>query len=170
MNVGINPANSSKNMGLLSKRRDILLKRQEDRTGRELLALLKANARESTASLARKLGLSRTAVQERISRLEREGTISAFTVKLGADVGQSRLRAIVRFTMDPKFTGEVVKELRRIPEAEACYSVSGAFDLIVFVAAETAVRLHQVLQDFGEMRGVERTTSSIVLVTEFDHR
>ncbi|MCB1493077.1 MAG: Lrp/AsnC family transcriptional regulator [Rhodobiaceae bacterium] len=137
---------------------------------RELLALLKTNAREPTASLARKLDLSRSAIQDRIQRLERDGVIAGYTVRLGAEMEDNRLRAIVRFTMDPKHTPEVVKALRRYPEAEACYSVSGAFDLIVIVGAETAVRLHQVLQEFGEMRGVERTTSSIVLVTEFDHR
>jgi len=146
------------------------LNRQADRIGRELLALLKTNAREPTASLARKVGLSRSAIQERIARLEREGVISGYTVKLNAEMVQNKLRAIVRFTVDPKHTPEVVKDLRRCPEAEACFSVSGAFDLIVFVGAGTAVRLHQVLQEFGDMRGVERTTSSIVLVTEFDRR
>jgi len=146
------------------------LKREQDRIGRDLLAHLKANARASTALLARELGLSRSAVQERIARLERDGVIAGYTVRLGEETTQNRLQAIVRFTMDPKHTSEVVKNLRRIPEAEACFSVSGAFDLVVFVSAGSAVRLHQVLQDFGEMPGVERTTSSIVLVTEFDHR
>lgn len=146
------------------------MKRRGDKVDRELLAMLKANARESTAALARRLGLSRSAVQERIARLERDGVIAGYTIKLGEEMEENRLRAIVRFTMDPKHTADVVKRLRRFPEAEYCCSVSGAFDLIVIVAAETAVRLHQVLQEFGELRGVERTTSSIVLVTEFDHR
>ena len=56
------------------------MNRQLDRIGRELLSLLKANAREPVASLARKLGLSRSAVQERIGRLEREGIIAGYTV------------------------------------------------------------------------------------------
>jgi len=147
-----------------------LLNRQPDRTGRELLALLKANAREPTASLARKLGLSRSAVQERITRLEREGVISGYTVRVNEGGSANQLAAVVRFTMDPKHTAEVVREVRKMPEAISCYSVSGAFDLIVFVVADTAVRLNQVLQDFGKMKGVERTTSSIVLSTEFDRR
>ncbi len=146
------------------------MKRRYDRVDRELIALLKADAREATASLARKLNLSRSAIQERIGRLERDGVIAGYTVRLGEEIGAERIKAIVRFTIDPKHAPEVVRDLRRWPEAESCYSVSGAFDLVVIVAAETPVRLHQVLQEFGEMRGVERTTSSIVLVTEFDHR
>ena len=137
-----------------------MLKRRYDRIDRELIALLKANAREATASLARKLNLSRSAIQERIGRLERDGVIAGYTVRLGEDIGLERLKAVVRFTMDPKHAPEVVRELRRCPEAETCYSVSGAFDLVVVVAAETPVRLHEVLKQFGDMRGVERTTSS----------
>jgi len=146
------------------------LNRNLDETDRKLIAMLKANARESTAALARRLELSRSAVQDRISRLERSGVIAGYTVRLGEDLTQNRLQAIVRFTMDPKHTAHVVKELRKIPEAESCYLVSGAFDLIVMVVAETAARMHEVLQAFGNLRGVERTTSSIVLVNEFDNR
>ena len=146
------------------------MNRRLDEIDRRLLALLKANARESTAALARRLELSRSAVQDRIARLERDGVIAGYTVRLGEDVASAGLRAIVRFTMDPKHTPAVVRELRKFPEAEACYTTSGAFDLIAIVAAESAGRLHEVLQAFGNLKGVERTTSSIVLVSEFDNR
>ena len=61
-------------------------------TDLKLVALLRANAREPTASLARKLGLARSTVQERIARLEREGTIKGYTVRL-SDAAQSRQAA-----------------------------------------------------------------------------
>ena len=146
------------------------MNRSLDQIDRTLLALLKANARESIAALARQLDLSRSAVQDRIARLERDGVIAGYTVKLGQEMAARGLQAIVRFTMDPKHTPAVVRELRKFPEAEACYTTSGAFDLIVIVGAESAARLHEVLQAFGNLRGVERTTSSIVLVNEFDNR
>jgi len=107
--------------------------RRLDSVDRELIALLKANAREPTASMARKLRLSRSTIQERIARLERDGVIASYTVRLNEGDGGNRLQAIVRFTMDPKHTPDVVKALRRVPEAEVCYSVSGAFDLIVLL-------------------------------------
>src|SRR4051794_5478855 len=56
-----------------------------DATDRRLLALLQANARESTATLARKLGIARTTVQERIARLQRNGTIAGYSVVLRRD-------------------------------------------------------------------------------------
>ena len=53
-----------------------------DAKDRSLIALLRANARESTASLARKLGVARSTVQERLTRLEKDGTIAGYTVRV----------------------------------------------------------------------------------------
>src|SRR5437764_6716976 len=69
-----------------------------------LLQLLKANARESTAELARKLGLSRTTVQDRIRRLERDGVIAGYTVRLDGQLGQRQIRAEVLLNVNPKQT------------------------------------------------------------------
>jgi len=146
------------------------MKRSLDQTDTRLLELLKANAREPTASLARKLDLSRSAIQDRIARLERDGVIAGYTIRIGDDVPSDRLQAIVRFTIDPKYTTEIIRQITGYAEAKSCYSVSGAFDLVVVVGADTAVKLNQVLQDFGKLTGVERTTSSIVLGCEFENR
>ncbi len=142
--------------------------RQIDQVDRKLIALLEVDAREPLAVLARKLGLSRSTVQERLARLERDGVIEGFTVRLGADARAAQLQAIVRFTMDPKHTPSVVAQLKDMIEIKSCYSVSGAFDLIVFIGAESALRLNQILQQIGHLNGVERTTSSIVLAVEFE--
>src|SRR5215468_7022456 len=61
----------------------------------KLIDLLRSNAREPTASLARKLGLARSTVQERIARLEREGTITGYTVRIAEAADEKKLRAVV---------------------------------------------------------------------------
>ena len=141
-----------------------------DQSDRDLILLLQANGREPTASLARKLGLSRTTVQERMARLERNGTLVGYTVKLGANFKPERLHAVVRLTTSPKQSKNIVSHLRKMPEVEVCYAVSGAYDLIATLGAETPSHLHQLLKELGAIAGVERTTSSIVLATEFDRR
>jgi DNA-binding Lrp family transcriptional regulator len=136
-------------------------------TDQKLLALLKANAREPTASLARKLGLARSTVQERIARLERDGTIEGYTVKLAEGREARRLRAIVMITADPKQADRVAAELKKMHEVRALYAVSGAHDMIAVVETETTAKMDLALDRIGRAHGVARTMSSIVLSEKF---
>lgn len=132
-----------------------------------LIDLLRVNAREPTASLARKLGLARSTVQERIARLEREGAIMGYTVRLGDEVAAGRIRAIVMIGTDPKRADRTAAELRKIPEVRALYAVSGSFDLVATVEADTTGRMDAILDRIGRTHGVARTVSSIVLSEKF---
>jgi len=134
-------------------------------TDSRLIALLRANAREPTASLARKLGLARSTVQERIARLEREGVIKGYTVRL-AEEGQ-HLKAVVMISTDPKQGERVAAELKKMTDVRSLVAVSGASDLIATVEAESAPRLDAALDRIGKLHGVARTVSSIVLSEKF---
>ncbi|MGA9793904.1 MAG: Lrp/AsnC family transcriptional regulator [Rhizomicrobium sp.] len=136
-------------------------------TDARLLALLKADAREPTASLARKLGLARSTVQERIARLEREGTIKSYTVVLSDDAEEARLHAVVMITTDPKQADRVSAELKRMTEVRALSAVSGAFDMLAMVEADTPARMDAVIDRIGRAAGVARTVSSIILSEKF---
>jgi DNA-binding Lrp family transcriptional regulator len=132
-----------------------------------LLALLKANAREPTASLARKLGLARSTVQERISRLERAGMIKGYTVRLSEDAESRRLRAVVMITADPKQAERVNAELKRMTEVRSLAAVSGAFDMMAVVETDTTARMDAALDRIGKAAGVARTLTSIILSEKF---
>ena len=132
----------------------------------KLIALLRANAREPTASLARKLGLARSTVQERIARMEREGTIKGYTVKLSEE-SVGHLRAVVMISTDPKQADRVGAELKKLTEVRSLAAVSGASDLIATVEAESPARLDAALDRIGKIHGVARTVSSIVLSEKF---
>jgi len=132
----------------------------------KLIALLRANAREPTASLARKLGLARSTVQERIARLEREGTIKGYTVKLSEDA-IGHLKAVVMISTDPKQAERVGAELKKMTDVRSLEAVSGASDLIATVEGESPARLDAALDRIGRIHGVARTVSSIVLFEKF---
>ncbi len=133
----------------------------------KLLALLKANAREPTASLARKLGLARSTVQERIARLERERVIKGYTVRLSEEADARRLQAIVMITADPKQAERVAAELKRMPEVRSLAAVSGAHDMVATVEADTPAKMDASLDRIGRAHGVARTLSSIILSEKF---
>ncbi len=139
-----------------------------DPTDRALLALLRENARRSTAELARALGLSRTTVQSRIERLERGRVIAGYTVRVDDAVEAALVRAHVMVTAGPKQTGAIEAALRRIPEVRSLHSVSGVFDLLAVVAAPSIQELDALIDRIGALDGVERTTSAIVLSTRIE--
>jgi len=136
-------------------------------TDSKLIDLLRANAREPTASLARKLGLARSTVQERIARLERDGTIKGYTVRVADDVEANRLRAVVMISTDPKQADRVSVELKKMPEVRSLAAVSGSYDLVAQVETDTPARIDALLDRIGRAPGVARTVSSIILSEKF---
>ena len=140
-------------------------KTELDANDRALLDLLRDNARASTAELARRLQLSRTTVQARLERLERRRVIAGYTVRVPEEVEAGLVRAHVMITVAPKQSVAIELALRRMPEVRVLHSVSGPFDLIAILAAPSIGELDAVLDRIGELEGVERTTSAIVLST-----
>lgn len=139
-----------------------------DSTDTALLALLRENARTPTAELARRLALSRTTVQSRIARLERQGVVAGYTVVVADEVEAGLVRAHVLITLAPRQSGAIEQALRKIPELRVLHSVSGPFDLIAIVAAASIGELDALIDRIGAIDGVERTTSAIVLSTRID--
>lgn len=134
---------------------------------RELLSVLRENARASTAQIARRLGLSRTTVQSRIERLERQGTIAGYTVRVRDDLEASQVRAHIMVTVFPKQMPSVVRALQDMPELRELHSLSGPFDLVAIGLVPTVGDMDVLTDRIGAVEGVERTTSSLVLSTKF---
>ena len=132
---------------------------------RELLALLSENARTPVATIARRLGLSRTTVQARLERLETQGVIAGYGLRLSEDYLSGLVRAHVLITMAPKALAQVSQALEAIPEVTTLHSVSGSFDLIAIIAAPSIAELDRLIDRIGGLDGVERTSSSIILAT-----
>lgn len=133
-----------------------------------LLALLRENARASTATLARRLGVSRTTVQSRIDRLEKRGVISGYTVRLSSEHESHLIRAHVQITVMPKLLPKVEAGLRAMMAVRTVHSISGNFDMIVIVEAPSIGELDSILDQIGVLEGVERTMSSIILSTRIE--
>jgi len=133
-----------------------------------LLERLRENARAPVAELARALGLSRTTVQSRLARLERNGTIAGYSVKLAASYEAARVHAFVLLTVEPKQAAAVTAALKRLPGVRCLQSVSGPFDMIATVEAGGVADMDAVIDEIGSVKGVERTNSAIVLSTKFD--
>jgi DNA-binding Lrp family transcriptional regulator len=147
-----------------------MAKRNLDDVDERLISLLRGNARLPTAALARQLGLSRSAVQERLKRLERDGIISGYAVVLGEKLPAAPFAALVMIDLDPKLHDRAIAALRGLPAVRRCHTVSGEHDLAVEVEAPSSAALDDLLTRIGKLPGIARTTSSILLATKFERR
>jgi len=139
-----------------------------DAIDQKLILALQDNGRASTAQLARLVGRSRTSVQSRIERLERQGVIVGYSVRLAPEHGVGAVRAHVMIKAGAKETRAVAAALRTIDQVRVLHSVSGEVDLIAVAATASVAEMDQVIDRIGALDGVERTTSSIILSTKFE--
>lgn len=133
-----------------------------DALDRRLLALLRADARLSTATLARRLHVSRGTVQNRMARLERGGIVAGYTVRLRNE-DEPGIRAITLIEVRGAATDAVVAALRRIPEALQVHSTNGRWDLVVELRAADLPAFDRVLRDLRSIDGVANSESNLLL-------
>ncbi|HXE49807.1 MAG TPA: Lrp/AsnC family transcriptional regulator [Ramlibacter sp.] len=141
---------------------------QLDDKDRRLLGMLREDARTSTAALARALDVARMTVVERLKRLEKAGVIAGYTVRLGEESQRARMKVHALLRVDAKRVDPVVQALRRITQIRAVFAISGIFDFMALIEAETTAEIDSVLDAIGAIPGVEDTQSSIVLSVKFD--
>jgi len=139
-----------------------------DDLDQHLIDKLRVNARAPVAELARALGLSRTTVQSRLAKLERNGVISGYAVKLAHTEAGAVVRAHLMLNIAPRQAVAVTASLRSLPGVLRLQSVSGAYDMIAEVEAIGVGELDLLIQEIGAVRGVERASAAVVLATKFD--
>lgn len=136
----------------------------------ELVSLLRVNAREPVAALARKLGLSRTTVQDRLRRLEENGTIAGYSVRLGGDKVLDGIRAFITIAIEPKKQIDAARMMMRYPQVEALHTVSGKYDLVAQVKAASSEAMDKLIDELGTAPGVTRIETAVILSTKLDRR
>ena len=134
----------------------------------ELLNLLSNDARASIAEIARQLGLARATVQERIRRLEQKNVIQGYTVRLDPSYSRSRVTAHTLLRVDAKKAEKLYDVLRKMPSVSGVYALSGEFDALAVLQADTTAELDVALDQLGRQDAVERTQTSIVLSVKFE--
>ncbi len=139
-----------------------------DELDRNILGQLGADARMSVATLARRLKVARSTIQARLERLETTGIIAGYTLKLGEQAREGRLRASVLVTIEPRAQAAILARLKSMTEVERVVTTSGRFDLLMQIAAANTQALDEVLDQIGALQGVRSSESLIHLSTRID--
>lgn len=134
-----------------------------DNIDQALISLLRQNARESVATLAGKLGVSRGTVTNRMERLERDGLIVGYSVRLRPDVQPDVLRAWMSIEITGNDTRRVMASLLGEPGVAALHSTNGRWDLLAELQVASLEALSQVLERIRLIKGISNSETSIHL-------
>lgn len=137
-----------------------------DDLDRRLIGLLRENARESVASLAHKLGVSRGTVQNRLDKLMARGDIVGFAVRLRNDEPARGVRAITLIQEQAKNNATVIKALRQIPDVRGIHTTNGRWDIMVEMEASDLGALDAAISLIRRIDGVV-STETLVLLTQY---
>ena len=136
-----------------------------DDTDQKLIALLRQNARESVATLAARLKVSRGTVTNRITKLEDQGLIVGYTVRLRPDVQSNDIRAWMSIAVEGNTTRAVIATLLGEPGVATLHDTNGRWDLLAELRAANLADLSSVLERIRLVKGIRNTETSIHLET-----
>ena len=139
-----------------------------DETDRQLLALLREDARQPIAKLAKELGISRGQLYSRLTRMEQNGIVAGYTVRLGPAFTTGRMRAHMMIKTLPRARRDVEQALAKLRQVQAIHAISGEYDVIAMLETEDNAQLNELIDDIGLLEGVERTTTSVILATKLE--
>lgn len=137
---------------------------------RAILRVLARDGRCSFTDLAERVGLSVSAVHQRVRRLEQRGTLRGYGAMLdGMSIGLPLTAFISLTPIDPAAPDNYPQLLEHLPQIEACYSVAGDESYILRVRVASPVALEELLRQIREAAKVS-TRTTVVLSTPFEDR
>jgi Lrp/AsnC family transcriptional regulator, leucine-responsive regulatory protein len=131
---------------------------------------LASDGRCSFTDLAERVGLSVSAVHQRVRRLEHRAVIRGYAARLDTEAVGLPLTALISLTpIDPAAPDDYPQRLEHIREIESCYSVAGEESYVLLVRVTAPVALEDLLRRIREVAKVS-TRTTVVLSTPFEGR
>ncbi|WP_417259329.1 Lrp/AsnC family transcriptional regulator [Celeribacter sp.] len=139
-----------------------------DDLDQKILSALAVDSSTSVSRLARRFKVARSTVQARLEKMETNGTIAGYTIKLGDVILARRVRATVLIECEARTTAAVVTKLKAIPEVVMVATATGRVDLIAELACESTEEIDTTLEQITAISSVHDIESLIHLSTKFD--
>jgi len=132
-----------------------------DEKDKQIINILKDDARAGYGEIGSQIGLSEGAVRKRIKALTNQGVIRQFTVKIGVAEGA---QAITLLATNPAYpTQEVSKKIQEIPNIETIYEVTGEYDIVAVITGMNVTEVNECIEKIRRVEGIMKTNTMIVL-------
>ena len=140
-----------------------------DSKDRKILACLQADSRQGYAEIGKAVGLSASAVHDRVRKLEKKGVIKAYRADIDLEQTGYPITAIVSLALSPTSPNDIPAKIAEFDLVESCYSVAGDNSYALVVRAPTTKDL-EALVDALRAKLEVTTRTTIVLSTPFEGR
>lgn len=142
----------------------------EDSVDRAIVAAVARKGRATLADLSRETGLSVSAVQARLRRLEARGVIAGYRAVVDAEAVGRPLSAFIEITpLDPAQPDDAPDLLAHLDAIEACHSIAGDASYMLFARVASPRALEDLVREIRQAASV-RTRTTVVLQTFFENR
>lgn len=135
-----------------------------DRTDKRILALLERNARMTAAAIGREIGLSRTAVQDRITRMESEGVIAGYRIAV-SQTGAGLVRALIFVRIAERPCEKALQLLASLEGVVSVHSLAGELDAVATVVLPSIADLSSLNDSIGKSELISSAQSQVILRT-----
>jgi DNA-binding Lrp family transcriptional regulator len=136
-----------------------------DDIDRQLLGILRDDGRATVAAIAQKLKLARGTVRNRMARLEADGTITGYTVRLKPHTEEQRIRGLMMIAVEGNKDEPILKVLRGDPAIVGLHTTNGRWDIVAEVRADSLQAFERVLIRIRQLDGISNTETSLLLST-----
>ncbi len=131
-----------------------------DDVDRQILRILRKNARESFTDIADTVGTSEGTVRSRIKKMVDEGTIRTFTIRTAG----AQVKALIEVNVTANVnTGDVAKKIQEWEGVETVWEVTGDNDIVVVADCPTASALNDIIDHIRAIPGTNATRSRLIL-------
>jgi DNA-binding Lrp family transcriptional regulator len=139
-----------------------------DDIDRQIVALLRQDARRSFQSIGMRVALSAPAVKRRVDRLEADGVIRGYAAQVDPGRFGWGTHAFVELYCEGRMAAAEVRDaVEHHPEVEAAYTVAGEASAMLHVMAQDTKDLELALERIRNTQGISRTVTEVVLSTLF---
>ena len=136
----------------------------------DIVGALQEDARATYADVAARVGMSASAVHDRVRKLEASGVIRGYRAVVDpAAIGLYVTALIEAIPLDPQQPDDLPDRVAEFPEVEDCYSVAGKANYVLKIRTRTTSDLEDLIRRLREKGGVA-TETTVVLSTPFEGR
>ena len=141
-----------------------------DDRDRDIIDALRQDARATYADIGQRVGLSASAVHDRVRKLEQQGVILAYRAVVDPEAVGFMITALIAATpLDPRQPDDLPDRLADFSEVEDCYSVAGEANYVLKVRVRTTGDLEELIRRLRDKAGVA-TVTTVVLSIPFEGR